>query len=172
MVEVQAQTVGLSQATRVAPPVPPPPPPPPPPPAPPAEPTVAELEAEVLRLTNAERTSRGLSPLASHRLLVVAATTHAVDQREFPCTFEYLSHTGTDGSSPMDRILRTGISISRYGENVGCGFRSAAAVVRAWMDSPGHRANVLYPGYTHIGIAVERSSTGRYYWVQDFATAR
>ena len=157
-----APAEGLLEAHRVDPPPPPPPPPE----------DLADVAAEVVRLTNLERSKAGLAPLTVHGNLVVAATTHAMDQREQPCKVGYLTHTGSDGSNAADRILRTGLSIHRWAENIACAFRSAESVVKGWMGSDGHRVNILNPKLTHIGVAVTESSTGRRYWVQVFSTLR
>lgn len=158
---------GLSVADRVAPPAPE---------VPAArqvdEASLPDLANEVVQLTNAERAKAGLAPLTVHPLLVQAADAHAQDQRNVPCEVGFFSHTGTDGSRPLDRIQRTGIDISRWAENIACAYRSPSAVVRGWMNSPGHRANMLDPFLTHIGVAVAESSTGQRVWVQDFGTPR
>jgi uncharacterized protein YkwD len=138
------------------------------PPAPPVD----DFAAEVIRLTNVERVAAGLPEFAANDGLSIAAATHAMDQRNVPCDIEYLSHTGSDGSNAADRILRAGLSISRWAENVACAHPSAASVVRAWMKSPGHRANILNPKLTHMGAAVSESDTGQKYWVQVFGTLR
>lgn len=134
--------------------------------------SLSAFELEVVALTNAERVNAGLAPFTYSTLLSNASRRHAVDQRNRPCEYGYLTHTGTDGTSGADRILATGMSISRWGENVACAHPSPASVVRGWMKSPGHRANILNPLFTHIGAGTASSDTGQYYWVQNFATAR
>jgi uncharacterized protein YkwD len=151
---------GLTSAVRLDPPEPPPPPP-----------TVSPQAQEVFTRTNAERTSRGLAPLTLHPLLTQAAEAHARDQFSRDCLTQ-LSHTGTDGSSPFDRIKRTGVTYSTAAENIACGYGTPAAVVTGWMNSSGHRANILNANLTHIGISASLDSDGRWYWVQDFATPR
>jgi uncharacterized protein YkwD len=128
--------------------------------------------AEVVAKTNAERRAAGLPPLQRHTSLDVAAAIHANDQRNVLCKYGYLTHTGTDGSLAVDRILRTGLDIRRWAENIACGQTSSDAVMQGWMNSSSHRANILHPDLTHIGVSVVASDTGRLYWVQNFATLR
>jgi len=152
---------GLTPALRVA------------PPAPQIERvSMPDAITEVIRLTNIERAEVGLGPLTAHPLLAQSAAAHANDQAEVPCKVGYLSHTGSDGSSALDRIQRTGLNISRWAENIACLYETPAGVVNGWMRSPGHRAIILDPFLTHIGVAIAESSTGQRYWVQDFATLR
>jgi len=83
---------------------------------------------------------------------------------------DYLSHAGSDDSGPLERIRRPGFNPWMYAENVGCDFRAPAAVVRAWMENPRHRINIMHPDLTRIGIAIAESSSGRRHWVHDFGT--
>lgn len=122
----------------------------------------------VLDRTNTERAQRGAAPLQLHPQLNQAAEAHAADQFNRGCN--NLSHTGTDGSSPFDRIERTGLQYRAAAENIACGYGSPAAVMDGWMNSSGHRANILNSSYTHIGISATIDANGRPYWVQVFAT--
>lgn len=142
-----------------------------PPPPPPTTPPVSARAQEVFTRTNAERTSRGLAPLSLHSQLTQAAESHASDQFARDCLTQ-LSHTGTDGSSPFDRIKRTGFTYSTAAENIACGYGTPAAAVAGWMGSSGHRANILNGSLTHVGISASLDSDGRWYWVQVFATPR
>ena len=149
--------------------------PPPPEVVAPPKPAVtsnAAHTAEVVAKANAERRAVGLPALQRHGSLDIAAVAHANDQRNVRCRSGYLTHTGTDGSNGGDRILRTGMYISRWGENIGCGQSSATAIHQGWMNSPGHRAYILHSSFTHIGVGVAVSDTGLLYWVQTFATLR
>lgn len=139
----------------------------------PDEPTLHErLAREVIEFTNAEREAADLPPLTWNPQLTTAALTHALDQRNVPCEIGSLSHVGSDGSNAGDRILRTGLDISRWAENIACAHRSAESVVRGWMRSPGHRSIILRENLTHIGVGVAASDSGQLYWVQTFATLR
>ncbi len=129
-------------------------------------------EQRVVDLTNERRAAAGLAPVRMNSKLNQAALAHAVDQRNALCALGHLTHTGSDGSNGAERILRTGLRISRWGENIACAFRSSDAVMRGWMASPGHAANILNPLFTEIGVAVAVSDEGQLYWVQVFATLR
>lgn len=138
---------------------------------PPREPLIPADVQQVLDRTNAERTARGFAPLAYHEKLAQAAEAHAADQYSRDCVTQ-ISHTGTDGSDTRVRIGRTGLDVRNWAENIACGQRTPTQVVTAWMNSSGHRANILNPALTHIGISVSRDSDGRMYWVQVFGTPR
>jgi uncharacterized protein YkwD len=77
-----------------------------------------------------------------------------------------MSHTGSDGSSPFDRIRRYGYNYRRAAENVAAGYSSAQDVMRGWMNSSGHRANILNPRYRDIGIG--DASGNKRYWTETF----
>ena len=125
---------------------------------------------EVLALVNAERTAAGVAPLTMHPQLTEAALAHAADQYDFNCLTS-LTHTGTDGSNPAKRITRTGFLVRTWGENIACNQRTPAEAMRGWMNSPGHRQNVLRESFTHIGISITVDSRGQPYWMQVFGTA-
>jgi uncharacterized protein YkwD len=80
-----------------------------------------------------------------------------------------MSHTGSDGSSPGDRITRAGYTWSAYGENVAYGYATPEQVMNGWMNSPGHRANILNCSFKEIGVGLAQPGS---YWTQDFGTAR
>jgi uncharacterized protein YkwD len=83
----------------------------------------------------------------------------------------FFSHTGSDGSSPGDRISRQGYSWTTYAENIGAGYTSPAAVVQGWMNSSGHRDNILNSNVQHVGVGFVYypSSDWVYYWTAVFA---
>jgi uncharacterized protein YkwD len=150
------------------------------PPTPPAtvpSGTSAEVQA-VLDLTNVERASRGLSPVSLHPKLTQAAKSHCTEQFRQGCS--NLSYTGTDGSSPFDRIRSTGFSFRAAGENLAWGFQTPSAVMNGWMNgcmngcmngwmnSAGHRANILNGKFTSIGLVAAPAASGRMYRVQVF----
>ncbi len=122
----------------------------------------AEFISEVVRLVNVERTSRGLSALSSsNTLLNSAAGIRAKEQASL------FSHTRPNGSN-WDTVLReNGISYRSAGENVAYGQRTPSEVVNAWMNSEGHRANILNEGFTQIGVGVYKNGS-TYYWSQLF----
>ena len=123
-------------------------------------------EAEVLRLVNAQRSAHGCGALASNAVLLAVARAHSADM----ATKGYFDHTSPDGRSPFDRMRAAGYRGNLMGENIAAGQRTAAAVMTAWMNSPGHRANILNCGYKVIGIGVATRSSSPYgiYWTQDF----
>ena len=131
-----------------------------------------ELIKQVVKLTNNERAKAGLQPLKLNDRLVDAAQDHSDDMAKD----DFFSHTGVDGSSVSDRVKASGYQYSTTGENIAAGQTTAAAVVRGWMNSPGHRANILNPNYTEIGVGYEylQNDTGsvnyNHYWTQVFGT--
>ncbi|MFC9913485.1 CAP domain-containing protein [Streptomyces sp. NPDC059862] len=120
--------------------------------------------AEVVELTNRERTRAGLPPLTVDPVLTTAAQAHSADM----VTRDFYSHTAPDGSQPWDRAAAAGSTRRSIGENIACGQRSPAEVVTGWMNSPGHRANILKPGFTHIGIGFAGGGRAGTYWTQLF----
>jgi len=123
------------------------------------------IELRVLELTNAERARYMLSPLQWCTHLGAAAREHSVDM----AIHNRLDHDGTDGSSPWDRIVRIGVSFSgTMAENVAAGQQTAEDVVASWMNSEGHRANILSPNLTYLGVGHALSGSTPF-WTQKFA---
>ena len=106
----------------------------------------------------------GLPPLAVDALLTNAAQAHSADM----VARAFYSHTSPDGSEPWHRAAAAGSTRRTIGENIACGQRSAAEVVQGWMDSPGHRANILKPAFTHIGVGFAGGGSAGTYWTQLF----
>lgn len=131
--------------------------------------TLSSLAMTVFTETNAERTAAGRSPLTLSSPLTQAAQAHAEDLARR----RTLSHTGADGSSVADRVTRRGYRYRRVGENVAFqgGYRDAVQVVDNWMNSSGHRANILQSDFTEIGIGYAASGD-RHYFVQVFGRSR
>ncbi|MFI0167612.1 CAP domain-containing protein [Streptomyces sp. NPDC017095] len=127
--------------------------------------TASAAAADILRLVNAERSGAGCRPLTLNSTLSKAAQAHSEDM----AAHRNMSHTGSDGSSPGDRITRAGYTWSSYGENVAYGYTTAEQVMAGWMASPGHRANILDCGFTELGVGLAQPGG---YWTQDFGTAR
>jgi uncharacterized YkwD family protein len=121
---------------------------------------------EVVNLVNQERRRAGLSPLRIHSRLNAAAQAHSNDMARN----NFMSHTGSDGSSPFDRMKRYGYNYRWAGENVAAGQSSPQDVMRSWMNSPGHRKNILNGNFRDIGVGYARG--GRYgtYWTQKFGS--
>jgi uncharacterized protein YkwD len=122
------------------------------------------LSAEDLavRLTNAQRTQHGCSALRVDSRLRTAARAHSKDMR----VRNYFEHNSPDGATPWDRIKADGYS-QPGAENIAMGYATAQAVVDGWMNSPGHRANILNCKLKAVGIGVEYGSGGPW-WTQDF----
>ncbi len=124
------------------------------------------LIQQVVELTNAERARRDLPPLRINRQLSAAADWMARDLAKRRA----LSHTDTQGRDIVRRITDNGYDNYNYlGENIARHTRDPAKVVEAWMNSPGHRANILNPRFREIGIGyVSGGGTWDHYWVQNF----
>lgn len=118
--------------------------------------------SEVVRLTNSARGQNGYAALVEDGALSEAA---AVRAREIARSF---SHTRPSGASFSSALSESGVSYLRAGENIASGQKSASEVVNAWMNSPGHRANILNSSYSRIGSA-SVNIDGTLYWVQLFA---
>jgi uncharacterized protein YkwD len=102
----------------------------------------------VVSLINAERAAQGLPALTKQSQLTSAARIHSQDMA---CN-NFFSHTSPTTGSPFDRIAAQGYSFSSAAENIAAGYGSASATVDAWMNSSGHRANILNSNYTQIGL--------------------
>jgi uncharacterized protein YkwD len=122
----------------------------------------SEREQEVLELTNAERADEGCGPLRADEQLHEAAVLHSQDMAER----DYFDHVTPEGVGPGERAERAGYD-SWGGENIAWGYRSAEDVVEGWMDSPGHRENILNCDFVAIGIGAADSDRGPY-WTQTF----
>ena len=128
-------------------------------------PTISSLttafEAEVVHLVNQRRAEHGLKPLIQDWQLSRVARYKSQDMKDLG----YFSHTSPTYGSPFQMMKSFGISYRTAGENIAKGYASPEAVVNAWMNSPGHRANILNSTYTHIGVGYVPSGN---YWTQMF----
>jgi uncharacterized protein YkwD len=132
-------------------------------PAPEVPLTSAQITASrnyVINLTNIQRAQRGLPRLIWNAPLINACHAHANDMARM----QRMTHTGSDGSNGGTRARRYGFSWSAWGENVAAGYTSSNAVVTAWMNSPGHRANMLSRSFTHIGVSLQRGNNNVIYF--------
>jgi len=134
-------------------------------PPPPPLPTQAELDyaSDVLDIVNLERTSRGLDPLVQDETAAEAAFGHANDM----AVRGFVDHANPTGEDPGDRLDRAGVTAIVWGENIARGQSTPSDVMDAWMNSSGHRANILHPSFGRLGVGV-RLTAGGPYWVQDF----
>ncbi|MDY6806188.1 MAG: CAP domain-containing protein [Cyanobacteriota bacterium] len=126
----------------------------------------------VVELTNKERAKYGLKPVKLNLVLNQVALRHSQDM----AMQDFFDHIGLDGSEPWDRMSRGGYQYSVAAENIAAGFLTPETVVKAWMDSPGHRANILAPDVEEIGIGYYFLGSDRgkvnykHYWTQVFGT--
>jgi uncharacterized protein YkwD len=135
--------------------------------APPSGTVGSAEENEVVRLTNAERAKGGCQPLKHDAQLRKAAFDHSADM----AARNYFSHTSQDGRSFLDRIRGAGFTGgSGWAENIAKGQQTPASVVSAWMNSAGHKANIMNCRYNLIGVGAVKSSSGQILWTQNFAS--
>ncbi len=122
---------------------------------------VSSYEQEVIRLVNIERAKYSLAPLAEDWELSRVARYKSLDMKNN----SYFSHTSPTYGSPFDMIKSFGLSYKTAGENIARGQTTPQAVVNAWMNSSGHRANILNSSYTKIGVGYVAEGN---YWTQMF----
>lgn len=125
---------------------------------------VTEQAREVLKLVNQERGKVGLKPLVLNEQLTNIATIKAKDMADNG----YFDHTSPTYGSPFDMLKRFGVKYSAAGENIAAGQKDAAEVMNSWMNSSGHRANILNANYEQIGIGYVTGGRWGTYWVQLF----
>lgn len=123
----------------------------------------ATVEKTAFDLLNADRASNGLKPLKLNSQLTVLGENYAQDM----INRNYFSHTNPEGQSPFDRMTKAGISYSYAGENIAINSNVTTAE-QAFMNSPGHRANILNTNYTDVGIGVRLDASGSAHVVQEF----
>lgn len=118
---------------------------------------------QVVTLVNKERVDNDCAPLTVDVHLTAAASTHSADMAQR----KYFSHTTPEGTTFDQRIVSAGYS-SPGAENIARGQKSAESVMEAWMNSSGHRANILNCKLTTIGVGVDTTNKNDWYWTQDF----
>lgn len=123
--------------------------------------TVANYEAEVVRLVNEIRQQYGLSPLTENWELSRVARFKSQDMKDRG----YFDHTSPTYGSPFQMMKDFGLSYRTAGENIAMGYRTPEAVVNGWMNSSGHRANILNPSFKQIGVGYVAQGN---YWTQMF----
>ncbi len=137
------------------------------------------ISRRVLELTNAARAHArrcggtyfpAVGPLSLNAALDQAALEHSRDM----AAHSYMDHTGRDGSSPADRITRTGYKWRMVGENLASGIMTPEGAVDGWVHSPHHCANLMTARFTEMGLAfaVNSSTDAGVYWTQTFGTTR
>ena len=122
---------------------------------------VQNYENEVIRLVNEIRAQNGLSPLKADWQLSRVARFKSQDMKDK----KYFSHQSPTYGSPFEMIKNFGISFKAAGENIAYGYKTPQAVVNSWMNSSGHRANILNSTYNKIGVGYVESGN---YWTQMF----
>lgn len=131
-------------------------------PSPTAQSDIAQMEQRVLDLTNQERAKNGLSPLSGDSKIAQVARDHSQDM----INRHYFEHTTPDGVTFDKRLSNAGIPFHAAAENIALN-QSAEAAVTAWMNSAGHRANILNGNYHKLGVGIAKGTDG-YYFTQDF----
>ncbi|SHN28884.1 CAP domain-containing protein [Streptomyces yunnanensis] len=127
--------------------------------------TAAEYAQKVLDLVNAQRAQHGCGPLTIDPHIQTAAQAHSDDM----AARNYYAHDTPEGVDPGTRLTNAGFRWQSWGENIFKSPNDPATAVDGWMNSPGHRANILNCSYTSTGVGVNLSSNGPW-WTQDFAT--
>jgi uncharacterized protein YkwD len=129
---------------------------------------VDAFEATVLSLVNTERAKAGCPAVTADSRLAAAARAHSADM----AARGYFDHTTPEGVEFATRITNAGFEWRSAGENIASGQKDPAAVMTAWMNSPGHKANILNCGFRNLGVGLAYNSRNTPYWTQDFATPR
>ncbi|ERI90885.1 SCP-like protein [Clostridiales bacterium oral taxon 876 str. F0540] len=125
---------------------------------------IKALENEVIRLVNIERGKQGLAPVAGNWQLSRVARYKSADMRDK----NYFSHYSPTYGDPFKMMHDFGITFYAAGENIAMGQPTPQSVMTAWMNSQGHRANILNPQYNEIGVGVAKTQNGTIYWTQEF----
>ena len=124
----------------------------------------SSYQQQVLDLVNAERAKRGISALTLDSSLSSVATKKSQDMIDK----NYFDHTSPTYGSPFDMMKQFGISYRSAGENIAKGQKTPQEVVDAWMNSEGHRKNILNPNFTNLGVGIAKDSNKTTYWTQMF----
>ncbi len=135
-----------------------------------ASPAAASTAASVAELTNAERARAGLSPFRVDPRLNEAARLHVAQMVDLARLDHVLP--GAPYPTPTDRLAAAGYAWQSWAENIAMGQPSPASVVAAWMQSSGHRANILNANLTELGVAAATDASGRPYYAQVFGRPR
>ncbi|MBI4935401.1 MAG: CAP domain-containing protein [Actinobacteria bacterium] len=134
-------------------------------PAPAKVATVLTVADQCTSMVNAERAARGIAPVSIHPAVQFAAESHA----KYEAIASVMTHVSPNGARGGDRIAGSGYAWRAWGENVAAGQPDCATVMAAWMNSAGHKANILNPAFVHIGVAAAANGAGVVYWTMDLA---
>lgn len=124
------------------------------------------LAQQVLALTNDERAKAGCKALSWDATLAKVAQAHSEDM----AANGYFAHESQDGRSPFDRMKAAGYAFRTAAENIAAGQPTPTSVMKSWMNSSGHRANILNCSLTELGVGVAKGGPYGIYWTQDFGT--
>lgn len=130
--------------------------------------TLGDLMEDLIRKTNIERTRQGKQALKENGRLVLAAQAFAEDL----ASRGVLTHIDSKGRGPDGRARAEGYRWASLGENIANGYSTPKAVIRGWMDSAEHRANLLNSDFTEVGVGVMTDRNGKAVWVQMLARPR
>jgi uncharacterized YkwD family protein/spore coat assembly protein SafA len=122
------------------------------------------IEQQVVKLVNAERAKVGLKPLTSDWELARVARFKSEDMRDN----RYFDHNSPIYGTPFQMMKSFGINYGYAGENIAAGQTTAESVMKSWMNSPGHKKNILSPNFTHIGVGYAKGGSYGHYWTQQF----
>ena len=126
--------------------------------------SVKLIEKQIATMANTERAKAGLAPLRLNWQLSRVARYKSQDMIDK----NYFSHQSPTYGSPFDMMKNFGIKYMAAGENIAYGQRTATEVMTGWMNSSGHRANILSKNYSEIGVGLAKKSDGTCYWTQQF----
>jgi len=124
-----------------------------------------EFQKKVIELVNNERATAGLSALTENNDLNNVATLKSEDMVKL----DYFSHTSPTYGSPFEMLTQFNIRYTAAGENIAYGQSTPEEVMNGWMNSSGHRANILNTNFTQIGVGVAQKANGQYVWTQEFS---
>ena len=122
------------------------------------------IEQQVVNLVNAERAKAGLKPLKADWELARVARFKSEDMRDN----RYFDHNSPIYGTPFQMMKSFGINYRSAGENIAAGQTTAESVMKSWMNSPGHKKNILSPTFTHIGVGYAKGGSYGHYWTQQF----
>jgi uncharacterized YkwD family protein len=126
--------------------------------------TTQSVETQIVNLVNQERAKSGVPALKSDWELARVAKAKSIDMRDK----NYFDHNSPTYGSPFQMMKSFGINYTYAGENIAAGQTTAASVMKAWMESPGHKANILSRNFTYIGVGYAKGGSYQHYWTQQF----
>jgi len=121
-------------------------------------------EEQVLVLVNQVRADYGLAPVEWHEGAAAVALEHSEDME----ARNFFDHENPDGQNPGDRLAEANVELTGWGENIASGYLTPESVMEGWMNSPGHRDNILSSMWTHLGVGITQPVNPGPYWTQNF----